>query len=362
MNMKPVLKKYSEMISRINWAYYYPYLLLFFGINPILSGQALEYALIEDQQLFLQDKNDKRCILSGAYDRFDAFRTCAEHFGEDMLLKWCKSGDALYFTGIPTVFDHPRNIKVLLAQIPLIHLDTHQIAIEKRIILDSLYTKYGDTILARAQAALQSLNSQRRIRLAPVHYLLQYHAMNYYIYDFQRIMNNSQVDIASSDNQNLLILHRTDKTVDIWQGHFQYKDSLIYSLVSAYQNDSLVKPVRFDPNKHQVQQDSERVGLIQDEGFFKGRLKLIQQNGQIFIINLHHGQIYHASEILRQVGILEKPQDGWTANCFDRALLVEDRDQHILLTSQPVRRYAQDMPFPVFKIVTKEDLEFYFRR
>lgn len=156
-------------------------------------------------------------------------------------------------------------------------------------------------------------------------------------------------------NDTIWLLHRRNRAIDVWYAKMERdkteQTDPTWHHKFTYLADSVETTSQFsyDDSRLVPTTDSFSPASIPESYIRFAKLKLIWQNGYFFIINLSHGEIYHLGEKIELVGLISKDDKAWVENYGERALLVEDRDNGRLLTSQPVIRLNATIPFPVFE-------------
>lgn len=155
-------------------------------------------------------------------------------------------------------------------------------------------------------------------------------------------------------NDTIWLLHRRNKAIDMWFGKpvmENGRQNYSWEHNHTYLADSLEVTKQFSYEANRIVPISARFSStsIPKSLIRYAKLILVKQSEYFFVINLSHGEIYYLGEKIELVGYLDKEDKPWIKNHRERAMLIEDRDNGVLITAQSVRRLLPERPFPKFE-------------
>lgn len=154
-------------------------------------------------------------------------------------------------------------------------------------------------------------------------------------------------------NDTVWLLHRRNRAIDLWFGKSvveQERRDFTWEHIHTYLADSSEVAYQFSYTKNGIvpMDDHFSQESLPYSKIMAAKLKLIRQGEYFFVMNMSHGEIYHLGDKIELVGLINKENKPWKKNYGERALLIEDRDNGTLITSQSVTRLQTGGLFPKF--------------
>ena len=118
----------------------------------------------------------------------------------------------------------------------------------------------------------------------------------------------------------------------------------------------------FIPRTHNRFYDSTKTHhyAITDTLFFDGHFKVLEQDGEKYIINREHAIIYHMGEAkITPIGRVLVTED--YPKIQGKALFIEDRDHNRFIFFAPVKWEETDLPKPNVYYMKEEEMREYFK-
>lgn len=332
------------------------------------SHAQIEYALIENKALYIKHSDQgKEYILSSFLNDNNIYETdvsARSHYPSHF--KWHKKAHEIITTTIYGFDRTKSNIEVTCEFTPISQLDSATNRKNILRVIDSLTLVFGEKHIAFNAYLMQENMKQSSFRVRPVLDWLRYP------YDMSKkgwmetVLKPTDVDVTYY-RDSLFFLQRKDKSIELWyKKEVKEKRKIAFNedwkRLKVYTTDSTCFVLKYLNNGQKISLVKSYNCIpnsISDKSIFNGSLKLIMQNGHIFIFNLSNGKIYLLSDHISLVGQLQNVQHP-NLNFENKALLVEDKDNGCLITAQDIIRYNNNLSFPCIQQYKGKEVETYF--
>ncbi len=200
--------------------------------------------------------------------------------------------------------------------------------------------------------------SRQKFSIFPVMKLMSYHKeikrnrnklKNAVCYDF-RIIDSTHFDFFVRDWE-IMTRWKCTCSKDINNSQIQtiWEETITYSMDSVSLNSET--PMEYLPTKHKT-----IINSVKDSAFFTGHFKVIYQKDEIFMINIHHGNIYwigpQSIELVGKIDIQNYPVE-----LLGRRFFIEDRDSNQIILFSKVERMNEDLPFLSIKVMNSKETQ-----